>query len=74
MRKNFMILAGAVVLGYFAYDGLATGEVLRDAGSWFSRRVTRDGNPVEFWMEITALILSSFSCLCILIADWRSED
>ena len=56
-------------MGYFAYDGLATGEVLRDAGSWFSRRDTRDGNPIEFWMEITALILSSFSCLCMLLAD-----
>jgi hypothetical protein len=74
LRKNLMLGAATIVMGYFAYDGLATGEVMRDAGSWLSRRVTRDGNPVEYWLEITTLLLLSFSFLCMLIVDWRSED
>jgi hypothetical protein len=74
MRKNLLLLTGLITLGYFAYDGLAKGELMRDAGSWLSRRVTRDDNPLEFWLEITTLLLLSFSCLCILIADRRSED
>jgi hypothetical protein len=53
MRKNLLLLTGLITLGYFAYDGLAKGELMRDAGSWLSRRVTRDDNPLEFVSALT---------------------
>ncbi len=74
MKKNFLLFLIAIVLAYLAYDGLVSGEVLRQSGSWLPRDVEKDQNPIEFWMEITTLILLSFSSLCLFFANLRSKN